>query len=183
MAERSPSIVTLKPLAQASAPRFKVDLQEAFTTAALGQLAHASEAIPSEEDIERSLFAPDAIAYDVVAEGVVVGGAIVRVDAGGGRNSLDFLFIKTSQHGKGFGQQAWRAIERHHPEAKAWETHTPYFDKRNIHFYVNRCGFSIVEFYIEERAEDPHADEATAIDNDGMFRLEKAVGNVFADNS
>lgn len=24
---------------------------------------------------------------------------------------------------------------------------TPYFEKRNIHFYVNRCGFHIVEFW------------------------------------
>ena len=28
-----------------------------------------------------------------------------------------------------------------HPEVKVWETVTPYFEKRNIHFYVNRCGF------------------------------------------
>ena len=34
-----------------------------------------------------------------------------------------------------------------HPEIKVWETITPYFEKRNIHFYVNRCGFHIVEFW------------------------------------
>lgn len=34
-----------------------------------------------------------------------------------------------------------------HPEIKVWECITPYFEKRNIHFYVNRCGFHIVEFW------------------------------------
>ena len=27
---------------------------------------------------------------------------------------------------------------------------TPYFDKRNIHFYVNVCGFHITEFFNEK---------------------------------
>ena len=39
------------------------------------------------------------------------------------------------------------AIEKMHPEVEIWETVTPYFEKRNIHFYVNKCGFQIVEFY------------------------------------
>ena len=34
-----------------------------------------------------------------------------------------------------------------HPEIRVWETVTPYFEKRNIHFYVNRLGFHIVEFW------------------------------------
>ena len=32
---------------------------------------------------------------------------------------------------------------------------TPYFEKRNIHFYVNKCGLKIVAFY-NERNPDPH---------------------------
>ena len=32
---------------------------------------------------------------------------------------------------------------------KAKKTCTPYFDKRNIHFYVNKCGFQIDEFWCE----------------------------------
>ena len=58
------------------------------------------------------------------------------------------------------GQAAWRAVERLHPEVRVWETCTPYFEKRNIHFYVNRCGFRIVKF-VRDRFE--------------MFLFEKAV--------
>lgn len=168
-------MVRLKALEPAGRSRFKADLQEAFTTAAEDQLGRAQEPIPSDHDIERSLNAPGAIAYDILVADVVVGGAIVTVDVGNGRNSLDFLFIKTGQHGRGFGQQAWRAIERQHPEAKAWETHTPYFEKRNIHFYVNRCGFKIVEYYIDHRYDHGGEHDPNIVEDEGMFRMEKTV--------
>ena len=44
----------------------------------------------------------------------------------------------------------WDEIEKMHPYTKVWETCTPYFEKRNIHFYVNKCGFHIVEFWNEK---------------------------------
>ena len=36
-----------------------------------------------------------------------------------------------------------------HPKIEVWETFTPYFDRRNIHFYINRLGFHAVEFFNE----------------------------------
>ena len=30
---------------------------------------------------------------------------------------------------------------------KTWELYTPYVETRNIHFYVNKCGYKIVEFF------------------------------------
>ncbi|WP_428995805.1 GNAT family N-acetyltransferase [Methanobrevibacter woesei] len=61
-------------------------------------------------------------------------------------NHLDFLFVRTSGQNKGIGQKIWEEIETLYPNTKIWETCTPYFDKRNIHFYVNKLGFHIVEF-------------------------------------
>ena len=59
-----------------------------------------------------------------------------------------------------------------------WETVTPYFEQRNIHFYVNRCGFHIVEFF-NAHHPDPHdPEEGTALDDQfpaGMFRFEKRM--------
>ena len=55
-----------------------------------------------------------------------------------------------------------------------------YFETRNIHFYVNKCGFHIVEFY-NQKHPDPHdpetGEENTFSENssDGMFRFEKRV--------
>lgn len=64
-----------------------------------------------------------------------------------------------------------------HPKVKIWETVTPYFEKRNIHFYVNRCGFHIVAFY-NSHHKDPHdPDEYEENDQfpEGMFRFEKVM--------
>ena len=58
-----------------------------------------------------------------------------------------------------------------YPQIKVWETVTPYFEKRNIHFYVNRCGFKIVEFY-NEHHKDPHSTDGGL---DEMFRFEKIM--------
>ena len=59
---------------------------------------------------------------------------------------------------------------------KIWETVTPYFEKRNIHFYVNRCGFHIVEFFNSHHPDPNESDgEDGGEDADGMFRFQKVI--------
>ena len=60
-----------------------------------------------------------------------------------------------------------------HPEIEVWETCTPYFDRRNIHFYINRCGFHAVEFF-NEHHPDPHMPEQFD-QEDGLFKFEKRM--------
>ena len=99
----------------------------------------------------------------------------------GARGDLELLFASPKAHRQGIGYKAWCAIEKLHPEVTVWETCTPYFEKRNIRFYVNRCGFHIVEFY-NSRHPGPH-DPETGEENvyggedgfDGMFRFEKRM--------
>jgi catechol 2,3-dioxygenase-like lactoylglutathione lyase family enzyme len=50
----------------------------------------------------------------------------------------------------------------------------PYFEKRNIHFYVNVCGFRIVEFF-NERHPDPHDAGTEDRAGDEMFRFIKTM--------
>ncbi len=57
------------------------------------------------------------------------------------------LFVSPKEHSKGISYAAWCEVERLHPEVTVWQTVTPYFETRNIHFYVNRCDFHIVEFF------------------------------------
>ncbi|MGN1311035.1 MAG: hypothetical protein ACI4VP_05005 [Clostridia bacterium] len=54
------------------------------------------------------------------------------------------------------------------------ETCTPYFDKRNIHFYVNRLEFHIVE-YFNEKHPDTNRPQDCYEEDDGMFRFEKVM--------
>ena len=98
-----------------------------------------------DKDFYQSLNAEGAEAYESINEdGQRVGGAIIT--ANGNKGELAFLYVKVGVQSKGIGQSIWKAIEAMHPEIEVWETCTPYFDRRNIHFYINRCGFHAVEF-------------------------------------
>ena len=94
----------------------------------------------------------------------------------GDHGELEILFVSPKAHSKGIGYAAWCEVERMYPQVKVWETITPYFETRNIHFYVNRCGFHIVEFF---NSHHPMADGLdSSVDEqfpDGMFRFEKCM--------
>ena len=85
------------------------------------------------------------------------------------------LFVSPDEHGKGIGLAAWKAVEALHPETKIWETCIPYFEKRNIHFYVNKCGFHIVEFFGDFHADPNEQNIDTDEGPDEMFRLIKVM--------
>lgn len=78
------------------------------------------------------------------------------------------------------GYAARCAVEKMHPEVKVWETMTPYFETRNIHFYVNRYGFHIVEFF-NSHHPDPSdleiAEDGSEMSGNEMFRFEKRMEN------
>lgn len=130
--------------------QYKTDLQEAFQLGYEGQFGHTSETILPEKDIDKSPNSVGAIAYKAVENGKIVGGAIIVIDEKTQHNHLDFLYVKRGVQGKGVGKAIWFAIEKKHQLTKVWETCTPYFEKRNMHFYVNVCGFHIVEFFNEK---------------------------------
>ena len=76
------------------------------------------------------------------------------------------------------GYAAWCSIEKLHPEVTVWETITPYFETRNIHFYVNRCGFYIVEYLNKHHPGDMPLEEFECDDPQfpaGMFRFVKQM--------
>ena len=112
-------------------------------------------------------------------EGRAVGGVVLMIDKKTHHNHLDLLFVAPEEHGKGIGYGAWQAVEALHPETVVWETFTPYFEKRNIHFYVNKCGFQIDQFWCEyfqsehgvPAGEEHDPDEGP----DEMFRFVKVM--------
>jgi len=64
-----------------------------------------------------------------------------------------------------------------HPEVRVWETVTPYFEKRNIHFYVNRCGFQVVEFWnqYQHGPKVPEEEAGHWSEDDEMLVFRKVV--------
>lgn len=168
----------LQRLREENLRQFKRDMQYSFQKGAIDALGETEDEILPESHIDRSLKEKGAVAYQAVLDGEYVGGAIVIIDEETQRNHLDFLFVKVGVQSKGVGQLIWKEIERLYPDTKVWETHTPYFEKRNIHFYVNKCGFHIVEFF-NKYHKDPNEEEDESSYKeeyfDGFFRFEKEM--------
>ena len=171
-------MVELRPLHLSDREQFILDNQEAFNYGALEEFGRRDDhfeedgEIISRETIEASIDGGEA--YRIIQDGQPVGGVVIKVE--GERGNLELLFVSPKVHSKGIGYAAWCAVEKLHPEVKVWETVTPYFEKRNIHFYVNRCGFHIVEFFNSHHPDPNDPDVAVSMDEqfpDGMFRFEK----------
>lgn len=166
--------VTLLPISRDDREKFIADVQTAFSVAAKEEFGEdVGEVIPR-SDIEQSLDAKGAEIYHIVYGEEIVGGTVIVINPVTHRNSLDLLFINTKGHCKGIGFAAWKAIEQLHPETEVWETHTPYFEKRNIHFYVNKCGFHIVEFYNPFHPM-PHKPSKEVAGGEYFFHFEKKM--------
>lgn len=112
-------------------------------------------------------------------DGRKVGGVILKINKETNYNELEILFVSPEEHTKGIGYGAWLAIEALHPETVVWETCTPYFEKRNIHFYVNKCGFHAVEFFCKLHPGQNMPEEDDCFDQnegpDEMLRFEKVM--------
>ena len=170
--------ISLEPLRAEDKNQFILDNQEAFRYGATEEFGLRDEhfeedgEIISRATIEKAII--DGEAYRIICDGEAAGGAVVRVE--GDKGDLELLFVSSRAHSKGIGYAVWCEIERMYPQVRVWETVTPYFEKRNIHFYVNRCGFHIVEFFNSHHPDpnDPNA-QADNLMNDGMFRFEKVM--------
>lgn len=176
--------VTLTPLADEEREQFILDNQYAFKYGAMEEFGerdtHFEEdgEIISRKTIENSI--DNGVAYCIREDGKIVGGLVLKIDEESQHNHLELLFISPKAHSKGIGYAAWQEVERLYPDTKVWETCTPYFETRNIHFYVNKCGFHIVEFFNSHHPDphDPETGEANNYDGDdsgGMFRFEKQM--------
>lgn len=147
--------VELKRLTDDDRESFIKDNQWAFKHGAMIEFGERDDhvgldgEIISRKTIENSIDAENAETYRIFCDGKKVGGIVLSIDKNTNRNHLELLFVLPEEHGKGIGYEAWKKVEALHPETEIWETCTPYFEKRNIHFYVNKCGFQIDQFWCE----------------------------------
>ena len=177
--------VTLVPLTTDDREQFILDNQWAFKYGALQEFGERDNHIDddgeiiSRRTIESCIDNPQNETYRIVCDGKRVGGLILKIDPKTNRNHLEILFVAPEAHSKGIGYGAWLAVEALHPETEVWETCTPYFEKRNIHFYVNKCGFQIDEFWCEYfQPSEPMPDEEEHDPDEGpdeMFRFVKIM--------
>ena len=177
--------VTLVSLTEDDREQFILDNQWAFKYGAMMEFGERDDHIDdngeiiSRETIEKSIDDPKSETYRIMLDGEMVGGLILTIDQETHHNHLDILFVSPEAHNKGIGYGAWKAVEALHPETEIWETCTPYFEKRNIHFYVNKCGFQIDQFWCEyfQPEHETFEDEKIGPDEgpDEMFRFIKIL--------
>ncbi|MBR6472426.1 MAG: GNAT family N-acetyltransferase [Firmicutes bacterium] len=179
--------VQLIPLQDDDREQFIKDNQRAFKYGAMEEFGLRNDQFEEEDEIISRRTIEDSIdkgeAYRIVCDGEKAGGAVIHTD--GARGELDLLFTLPEAHSKGIGYAAWCEIERLHPEVEVWETVTPYFETRNIHFYVNKCGFHIVEFYNpfhrdprchdDAECEEEYSEDDGPDPSSGDFRFEKRM--------
>ena len=151
-------------------PLFKKEIQEAFQKGFEEVYGPTEGIILPEADIDQSLNTNGAIAYKALLDNEVVGGAVVVINEETQHNDLHLIYVKHHNQTKGIGKQMWDEIERLHPKTKVWATCTPCFEKRNIHFYVNKCKFHIVE-YLREIEQEGFIGDGGA----GMFVFQKVI--------
>ena len=149
--------------------------QEAFQKGYEEYFGKTEEQIIPREDILSSLYTKGSNAFLAVEKDEIVGGVCVVIDEDTNINDLHLLFVKVGVQSKGIGFAIWNEIERMYPKTKVWKTCTPYFDKRNIHFYVNKCKFHIVEYLNNHNAKSDSADDFIGDGDEGMFEFEKEI--------
>lgn len=168
-------IVSLTVADPSDIPAFKKELQEAFAVAVVDEFGGLPDGpIPSDAELDSSIHAKGAVALRILCEGRKVGGAVVTIDENSHHNTLGLFFLKVGEQGLGLGHKAWLAIEERYPQTVTWQTYTPYFEKRNIHFYVNKCGFKIVEFFNRHHPDPNHPGPGNLPDDEG-FKFEKIM--------
>lgn len=169
--------ITLTPLTPDDRDAFIRDNQEAFRYGAMEEFGRRDDHLEEEGEIiaratiERCL--DEGVAYRIREEGRVVGGLVLKIDPTTHHNRLDLLFVTPAAHSRGIGQAAWKEAERLYPDTVVWETCTPWFETRNLHFYINKLGFHAVEFF-NPFHQDPHEPDIDE-EGGGMFRFEKRM--------
>ena len=139
--------VTLEKLGGDTRNSFIEKLKESFDAFVEENPGTPEGPVISRGEIEASLNRPGTEAYWALRDGQRVGGIVLTIDAKRARGDIELLFVVNGLKGKSVGADIVAAAEGRYPSVKTWELYTPYVETRNIHFYVNKCGYKIVEFF------------------------------------
>ena len=152
MTEKKLLNISLVPLDPSDREKFIKDAQESFKYGATEEFGMRDNHLDKEGQtlsrklLEESLNNEKSTTFRIVLDKETVGGVILKLEKEKKTGELDILFVNSNAHSKGIGTSTWMTIEKMYPEIELWITHTPYYEKRNIYFYINRLGFHAVEF-------------------------------------
>ena len=162
--------VKIVPLESKDLNQFITDIQTSFQKGFEDVFGKTNETVIPVKDIMESINKTGAFCYKALLNNEMIGGAVVVINEETNYNYLDLLYVKDGFQSNGVGVLIWNELEKLYPNTTIWETCTPCFDKRNVHFYVNKCGFHIVEFQREINEEGFVGDGG-----EGMFVFKKCM--------
>ena len=171
--------IILTPLEASDREQFILDCQKSFKYGATEEFGMRDNHLDKEgqiistKHIEESLNNENAIALRINLDNNKVGGVVLKFEKDKKTGELDLLFVNSDSHSKGIGTSTWMTIEKMYPEIELWITHTPYFEKRNIHFYINVLGFHAVEF--THNRNRPKKDPNEFRGPEEFFKFEKRI--------
>lgn len=165
----------IKKLKKENYLEFKNGVQEAFQKGFEAYFGPCKAVIIPDKYIYNSYTCKGSACYIAVENNEIIGGCIVQINKRTHINELHILYVKCGYQSKGVGFRIWNEMENLYPETKIWKTCTPYFDQRNIHFYVNKCGFHIVKFLNNHTSSNEIDDEFIGDAGEGMFEFEKII--------
>ena len=137
--------MNLRLLKENELEEFISGIQEAFQKGYEDYFGKCEDTIIPRKDIMESYNAKGAKAYVMEDDNKIIGGCVVAIDNNTNINELHILYVKDDIQSKGIGFKIWENIEKLYPDTIKWTTCTPYFDERNIHFYVNKCHFQLMK--------------------------------------
>ena len=179
MTEKKLLNVSLLPLESSDKEQFIKDCQESFKYGATEEFGMRDNHFDKEgqtisrEHLEKPINDKNYNSYRIILDNKKVGGVILKIEKEKKTGEMDILFVNKDAHSKGIGTSTWMTIEKMFPEIELWITHTPYFEKRNIHFYINVLGFHAVEF--KHKRNSPKNDKNEFRGPEEYFKFEKRI--------
>lgn len=167
--------ISFQPLSEHDYPDFQNDVKNVFSIALIEQFGLPQDKeFFMDDDINETFHNPKLVTYYIYADEKKAGGVALHIDNESHNNRMELFYLYPEFHNYGLGVQVWNMIEEMYPETVVWELITPYFEKRNIHFYVNKCGFQIVEFFCKHH-KDPTVHPRPESFHNEYFRFEKQM--------
>lgn len=161
--------ISFIPVEKSELEKFTNDMVDSFAVS-VHENHMPDSLIPPRSSIQESFDDPHSELYHICLNDEKIGGVILVIDNETNHNHLDLLFLYSGRDNRGLGYSIWKSIEAKYPNTKIWETATPYFEKRNINFYINKCGFHAVEFLNKYHKDPNHPN-----DEDEFFIFQKVM--------
>ena len=85
----------------------------------------------------------DCVTQKICVDSEIIGAYTIKSNLS--EYTIEMLFLNPKNKSKGVGYEVWNHIQDTYPDADKWFVETPEYSSRNYHFYVNKCGFTVLK--------------------------------------